>query len=147
MRGRSERGFTLLEALFVLGCLSIMLAVGNIAALKLLEAYEQHAYMRQMEKDLYYAQMFAMENRTNVSIRIQTDENKYTGVANGYGTLFTSYQPLTMKFRSAGLLVITYTVLGNIQNPMTINFINEKDRPIYKLIFQLGRGRFYFTSA
>ncbi|WP_455662370.1 competence type IV pilus minor pilin ComGD [Pradoshia sp.] len=143
----NERGFTLLEALFVLGCLSVMLAVGNIAAFKLLEAYEQHAYMRQMEKDLYYAQMFAMENRTNVSVRIQTDDNKYTGVANGYGTLFTSYQPRTMKFRSAGLLVITYTVLGNIQNPMTINFINEKNRTIYKLIFQLGRGRFYFTSA
>ena len=143
----SERGFTLLEAIFVLGCLSVMLAAGNIAAVKMLEAYEQHAYMRQMEKDLYFAQLFAMEKRTNVSIRIDTEDNKYTGVANGHGTLFTSYQPLTMKFRHAGLLTITYTFLGNIQNPMTVYFMNKEDVPIYKLIFQLGRGRFYFTDT
>lgn len=144
---RSEQGFTLLEAIFVLGCLSVMLAVGNIAAVKMLEAYEQHAYMRQMEKDLYYAQMFAMEKRTNVSIRIQTNNNTYMGVANGHGTLFTSYQPLTMKLRGTGLVTITYTFLGNIQNPMTIHFIDSENNPVYRLVFQLGRGRFYFTKT
>ena len=144
---RTEHGFTLLEAIFVLGCLSIMLAAGNIVAVKLLDVYEQQAFIRQMEKDLYYAQMFAMEKRTNVSVRIQTNDNKYTGVANGYGTLFTSYQPHTMKFRSTGTFTITYTLLGNIQNPMTIYLTNEADSPIYKLVFQLGRGRFYFAET
>lgn len=135
-----------MEALFVLGCLSLMLALGSVIGSKMLEVYERNAYMRQVEKDLYYAQLFAMEKRVNVSFRIQPNDNKYSGVANGYGTLFTSYQPRTMKFKGTGALTITYTFLGNIQNPMTIYFTNEENMPVYKLIFQLGRGRFYFTE-
>ena len=142
----SERGFTLIEALFVLSCLSLMLAVGSVVGSKMLEVYERHAYIRQVKKDLYYAQMFAMEKRINVSFRIQTNDNKYSTVANGYGTLFTSYQPRTIKFIGDDPITIRYTFLGHIQNPTTIYFTNEENIPVYKLIFQLGRGRFYFTE-
>ena len=145
---KNEDGFTLIEVLMVLGCLTLMLTIASAVTCKMLETYEQKAFLNQLEKDLYYAQVYAMENNTYVLLRFMTDQNEYS--AYSYKTnshIITTRKAESIKFKKVGNVPVTYIPAGNIQSPTTINLTDKNGKTIYKLVFQLGRGRFYISKV
>ncbi len=145
---KNEEGFTLIEVLIVLGCLTIMLTIVNAVTSKMFETYEQTAFINQLEKDIYYAQVYALENNTNVLLRFMTDQNEYSAYSyktNSY--IITTQKAESIKFKKVGNVSVTYISAGNIQSPTTINLTDSKGKTIYKLVFQLGRGRFYISKV
>jgi competence protein ComGD len=144
---KNEEGFTLIEVLIVLGCLTLMLAVVNTITYKMFETYEQKAFLNQLEKDIYYAQLYAIENRKYILIRFMTDENEYS--AYSYSTskhIITTRKAESIQFKKVGNVTVTYIPSGNIQSPVTITLTDKKGKAIYRLVFQLGRGRFYISK-
>ena len=145
---KNEEGFTLVEVLIVLGCLTLMLTIASAVTSKMFETYEQQAFLNQLEKDIYYAQVYAMENNTYVLLRFVTDQNEYS--AYSYKTnshIISTQKAESIKFKKVGNVPITYIPAGNIQNPTTIYLTDKDGKTIYKLVFQLGRGRFYISKV
>lgn len=144
----NEDGFTLVEIVIVLGCLSLMLTIVNTASSKMFDIYEQKAFLNQLQKDIYYAQVFAIENRTYVTFRFMTNQNDYTAYNYSNSHILSSTQkPESIRFKAVGNIVVSFTSAGNIEVPGTINLIDRNGKIIYKLVFQLGRGRFYITEV
>ena len=144
----NEDGFTLVEMVIVLGCLSLMLTIVNTVSSKMFDGYEQKAFLNQLQKDIYYAQAFAIENRTYVTFRFMTNQNDYTAYNYSNSHILTSTQkPESIRFKAVGNIVVSFTSAGNIEVPGTINLVDRNGKIIYKLVFQLGRGRFYIAEV
>ena len=144
---KNENGFTLIEMLMVLGCLTLMLTIVNTITANMFEIYEQKAFLNQLQKDIYYVQTYAIENKKYVTLRFRTDQNEYAAYSYTNNDLISTQKAESIKFKKAGNVLVTYTPAGNIQGPTTINLTDKKGKTIYKLIFQLGRGRFYITEV
>ena len=144
---KNEDGFTLIEVLIVLGCLTLMLTIVNTITGKMFETYEQKAFLNQLQKDIYYAQTYAFENKIFVTLRFMTGQNEYSAYSYSNHQIISTKKAESIKFKDAGNVVVTYTPAGNIQGATTINLTDKHGKTIYRLIFQLGRGRFYISEV
>lgn len=143
---RNEDGFTLVEVLMVLGCLTLMLTVVSTITFKMFETYEQKVFLNQLQKDIYYAQAYAFENKTYVTLRFATEQNEYSAYTYTNHKILSIQKAESIKFKKVGNVTVTYTSSGNIEGPTTINLTDKNGKTIYKLVFQLGRGRFYISE-
>ena len=144
---KNEEGFTLIEVLIVLGCLTLMLTVLNTITGKMFETYEQKMFLNQLQKDIYYAQTYAIENTKFVTLRFMTTQNEYTAYTYSNPHIITPQKAESIKFRPIDNVLVTYIPSGNIKGASTIYFTDRNGKKIYKLVFQLGRGRFYITEV
>ncbi len=142
-----EDGFTLVEVLIVLGCLTLMLTIVNTITWKMFETYGQKVFLNQLEKDIYYAQAYAIENKTHVTLRFSTGQNEYSAYSYTNHTILTIQKADSLRFKKVGNVTVTYTSSGNIEGPTTIHLTDKSGKTIYKLVFQLGRGRFYISEV
>jgi len=143
-----EKGFTLIELLVVLGSLSMLLILANTVSANAMDIYERKVYIEQLKKDIYYAQTYAIEKQTRVNLKINTAKNEYNVSSFTSGSILKSgIEVHSIKFKPVGNITITFNTNGNILSPTTIYFADQNNNLIYKLVFQLGRGRFYITEV
>lgn len=138
----NQKGFTLLESLLVLFIVSTMslVLITNIAPIYHKKVIE--TFLNQFEKDMLYAQQYALVNEELVFVLFKSEQNLYKIESNEQEVdlLTRNYHP-KIKIEGATLTnKITYISNGSIQKSGTM-FISYKDST-YKVIFYLGKGRF-----
>ncbi len=136
-----RNGYTLLETLIVLVIVSIM---SFVLVMNLNPIYHKKVidtFLNQLEKDLLYAQQYALVNESTVYVVFSESEKKYR-VANGIGdNLLSRNYHQHIIFESATLENrVIYNRQGSIQKSgtMFINYHSDK----YRLVIYLGKGRF-----
>lgn len=141
----SERGFTLIESLFVL---SIFLIISSITAFSLKPQYERmesEEFLTQLQADLFYGQQYAISHQQEVTVMIVPEEHHYylrnnltlpflhryfsNAITVTRGTL-----PLTFKFTPSGFV-----------NKFGTLYIQCGSKQ-YRLTFLIGKGRFYVVE-
>lgn len=138
----NQKGFTLLESLLVLFIVSTMslILMANITPIYHKKVIE--TFLNQFEKDMLYAQQYALVNEELVFVLFKSEQNLYKIESNEQEVdlLTRNYHP-KIKIEGATLTnKITYISNGSIQKSGTM-FISYKDST-YKVIFYLGKGRF-----
>jgi competence protein ComGD len=138
-----DRGFTFTEMLLVLSAITVLMAVslpsvGNLARKKT-ETY----IVTQLRDDLLYAQQYAMTYKTPVAVTFSESRPEYwvKEMKNGK-TIFTRTLPNPWKFQLTTLTMpLLFLENGNV-NKGGAMVLKRKDSA-YKIIFLLGKGRFY----
>jgi competence protein ComGD len=117
-----------------------LILITNIAPIYHKKVIE--TFLNQFEKDMLYAQQYALVNEELVFVLFKSEQNLYKIESNEQEVdlLTRNYHP-KIKIEGATLTnKITYISNGSIQKSGTM-FISYKDST-YKVIFYLGKGRF-----
>lgn len=144
---RKESGFTLLEMMIVLAIFMVCLAAALIPLRSIADDVNDRQFFQQVERDLFEAQAYAIAKKVNVVVHFFEDER------NDYH-IYTLEQPRKMiakreipnRFihdeRSIGSF--TFLRTGTTNRFGSIYFTSEEKST--RLVFQIGRGRFYFVE-
>ncbi|WP_239582856.1 competence type IV pilus minor pilin ComGD [Bacillus tianshenii] len=144
--GGHEQGFTLVESLLVLSLVSVIL---SFTILKIAQIEEKHVtknFFSQLTNDLLFAQQYAMSTKRSVAITFSTS-NHYYRITQGSGNELlkrTYHEDIRVDPRTMGTLLIFHTS-GSIQKSGMMG-ISYKEQENYRLVFQLGKGRFYVEA-
>lgn len=137
----NERGFTLLEMLLVLLVVAIVTLISSRIILYEMTNYQERDFFEKMHADLYYAQSYAMGNRTRVRVNFNAAGGGYAVTANGKVLKQNAY-PKTVSYQMTihQVSYIEYTNLGSISQIMRHKF-NRQGKTDYEIIFYIGKGR------
>jgi competence protein ComGD len=143
---KSERGFTLLETIFVL---SIFLTIASISTILLKPHFhflEKQQFMTHFKADLLYGQQYAISRQVRVNVYIFPERNYYyLREANSGEQILGREIPERITLRK-GTMPLNFQFLpdGNMDRFGSIYMINDKDW--YRMTFLIGKGRFYVTK-
>lgn len=142
-----QNGFTLIEMLIVMSVI-MLISLFNIHSFQnYMEQKKIDSFMEQLEEDLLYAQMCAMANQAITYVRFYDDRyfiEYYENGSNEKTTYCRFYQEgIKIQFltNSMGKKVI-YNPSGNVKEFGKFQVKYKKLK--YTVVFQLGRGRFYY---
>jgi competence protein ComGD len=138
-----DRGFTLIEMLLVLSAITVLMAV-SLPSLSNLARQKTETYIiTQLRDDLLYAQQYAMTHKTPVAVTFSESRPEYRMVETKTGkTIFTRTLPNPWKFQLTTLtLPLLFLENGNVNKAGAL--LLKRKESAYKIIFLLGKGRFY----
>ncbi|MDN4525304.1 competence type IV pilus minor pilin ComGD [Fictibacillus fluitans] len=134
-------GYSLIELLIVLSISSILLGVTAVSLQSFYKSREVHFFLDQLKKDLYYTQRQAVMQQKVVFLHIDPGQHKYM-IGSGlsiYKEIKYADQVLVESFTMT--MKINYTKNGTISSSGTLLIKTEAGK--YRLVFLLGKGRFY----
>ncbi|GIO23144.1 prepilin-type N-terminal cleavage/methylation domain-containing protein [Oceanobacillus sp. J11TS1] len=137
---QTERGFTLLEALFALSILSVILLLIPKHQMEHMENLENEQFLNTLEMDVLYLQntMSTQEITKPYVLRFASDS---------YSILLSNETIIKREFPSSVILTnpylkdIKFSIGGVTMNPQTI-LMDIGGEP-YRIVFPFGKGRFY----
>jgi competence protein ComGD len=141
---RKESGFTFIEMLIVFTIISVMLMLSVPKMDRLVEKKQIDYFIEQFKNDLLYAQQYAMTHKSSVTIVFYHPQPVYRimeGSVFGRILLHRSYSanlqihPVTLQSP------LIFSPNGNVNKSGTILITYGKQT--YKIVFLLGKGRFY----
>ncbi|MCZ0754639.1 competence type IV pilus minor pilin ComGD [Anoxybacillus sp. J5B_2022] len=139
-----KNGFTLLELLIVLMIVSTLTIVAIPQIDRLKKAKEETHMLEQLTDDLLYAQAYALTHRQSVVVVFYNAQGRYR-MTERYTlgrVLIDRSLPSPWKIELATLQnPLTFLANGNVNKSGTVLLKNGKTT--YKLVFLLGKGRFY----
>lgn len=138
-----QKGFTLVEALFVLSIFMIISLVTVFSLKPQQSVVEEAAFLTQLQSDLYFAQNYAIAHQHQVLIIFLPSQYKYTISERTELPPFLVRSYSKSIYLTEGSLPLTIKFLpnGNVSDFGSI-LIHTKNNK-YKLTFLIGRGRFY----
>lgn len=141
MNIKSERGFTLLEALIVVAVLTVMLSFSAMMIKPYWEKTQKRIFINQLQADLYYAHSYAVHRNERVDIVFSYANNDYQAILVDTGKpLFKKKIPDPIYLSEANVYRFRITPDGTISNFGTVIFQAAENK--IKLTFFIGRGRF-----
>ncbi|WP_027407781.1 competence type IV pilus minor pilin ComGD [Anoxybacteroides tepidamans] len=144
MKVEHKNGFTFVEMLVVLMIVSV-LAIISIPRIDRLSKVKEETYMiEQLTNDLLYAQQYAMTHKTAVVVVFYNGQGRYRVTENSMlGRLLLQRElPQKWAFEMATLQnPLTFLANGNVNKSGTMFMRNGKKA--YRIVFLLGKGRFY----
>ncbi len=150
MKRKTNAGFTLIEMLLVLTIISVCMLLTIASSQTYAEGRKLDYLVRQFREDVLYGQYFAMTRKKSVYIAFY-DRDTHVEYAiydtSIYGKALISRilpEGVTFSLGTLGQLLY-YNSTGNINKSGTM-FI-ESGHHKYKVVFLLGRGRFYVEKA
>jgi competence protein ComGD len=138
------RGFTLIEMLLVM---SIIMIVGSFGFKGYLSYYEKRqldAFLAQLEEDILFTQMHAMTHKEVTDVAFYDNFYRVRTLINA-PILVERYflKDFQIEFTNANMTrKISYNNKGNIRVSGKIIVEFKKQRKT--IVFQLGKGRFYY---
>lgn len=143
---RNENGFTLTETLVVF---SIFLLVSSITLIMLrpqTNILEKNLFFSQFKSDLLFAQQYAISHQTMITVNIMSERNYYYFRENLTGPIILQRQYSKDIDISEGSLSLYFQYLpdGNISK--FGSFYIRIGGGLYRMTFQIGKGRFYVTK-
>lgn len=138
----TSRGFTLVEIIIVLCLVTVMGNVVVISIIPFYQNYQDEQFLQQFKQDLYYSQQRAISSGATTRFIIDPETNQYQIIQHHTPILIRAY-PQHVDFQAVTLSLhqIAYLSNGNLSKAGTIKItMREKD---YRLVFTLGKGRFY----
>ena len=140
---RKNEGYVLVEMMIVLLVITTLITISTV---NLLPAYNQKKidfFFEQFQRDILYAQTYAIAHHRSVIIVNNDKKSKYIIQESGLGNiLLTRHYSHDIHFEYITLSPrITYHANGNIRAPgkMYIYYQNKK----FSVVFLLGKGRVY----
>jgi competence protein ComGD len=144
---KNQSGFTLIEILFVL---SIFLIITSISGLLIRPHYlvmEREQFISQFKADFLYSQQYAISQQKNlVFFILPKDKRYYVKEKSSSVYLVDRLIPKTIKVEdgtmgTASSIQLELNPSGHINRFGTVYFYVRDQK--YKMIFQIGAGRFY----
>jgi competence protein ComGD len=143
---RNANGFTLIEMLLVL---FIIMTIMTISYFHLRTSYEEKVikqFLELFQEDIWLAQGYAISHSQSIELSIFNDQSYYDLRESGFRKLVykrsfdheLQLRPLTITNP------IKFLPNGNINQPGTMYVMY--DQQTYKVVFQLGRGRFHIEK-
>lgn len=143
---RNEKGFTLLESLFVLSIFLLIISVSMLLLRPHNVQLERQLFFSQLQADLLYAQQYALTNQKLVSVNFPLpDKFYYVRKQSGELLIKREYPESITASEGSQKLYFRYHSNGNISSFGSIFFYIDGER--YQMTFQLGRGRFYVVKS
>lgn len=142
-----EDGFTLLEMLLVLSVISILSVVTYLNLYPLYEKKKMEQFVQQFSQDVLLMQQFAISHRNYYALRWFPHQSMYSvSAAGGNEPIFHRYYPEDIKVDlNTFPNPMMYSTDGNINRGGTI--IVTYKSITYRIVFQLGRGRFTYYEV
>lgn len=140
-----KTGFTFIEMLIVLTILSLLLLISLPTFQDAIHDTEFEYFLKELEQDLHYYQMYAMTNGVSIRFSFATDGSSYR-VLDGLVVVVEKEAPDGVNFLPRSLLLneLRFLPNGNVYKAGIIEIQFNGDK--YHLVFQLVRGRFYFEK-
>lgn len=142
MKQGNEKGFTLIESLFVL---STFLLIASLSLLLLRPHHsflEKEMFFSQLKTDIFYAQHYALTSQKPVTMNFDSRKHYYYVREYNGDLLLERYFSDDITVSEGSLkLYLRFNADGNISEFGSL-FIYIGD-DIYRLTFLIGRGRFY----
>lgn len=143
---KNQNGFTLTETLVVF---SIFLLISSITLIILkpqTTILEKSLFFSQFKSDLLFAQQYAISHQTIITVNIMSERNYYYIRENISGPIIMQrYYSKDIQITEGTLpLYFQYLPDGNISK--FGSFYIRIGGGIYRMTFQIGKGRFYVTK-
>lgn len=138
-RGR-EKGFTLMEMLYVLFIMALILLIAVPMVYHAIIEQKTKQFFTILDSDILRIQNQAMQSNEKMTIFFSTD---HYVVMKNTKTVYTRTYPDNISF--IGTDMITYNGLGTVSNPRTFLFYSGDDF-MYQVIFPLGKGRHHIEK-
>ncbi|MFX3624891.1 MAG: competence type IV pilus minor pilin ComGD [Ectobacillus sp.] len=137
-----QGGFTFLEMVIVLGIVSLISLIG-MSVFPLYDSRKDEQFLEQFRQDIVFMQQAAISNNSRYSLRWFTAHNKYIITSGDMKVaLVREYDP-EIKVELVTLSSpMTYNANGNINKGGMMYVFYKQNK--YKVVFQLGRGRFSY---
>jgi competence protein ComGD len=142
----NEKGFTLTETLVVF---STFLLISSITLFLLKPQYtllEKSMFFSQFKSDLLFAQQYAISHQMPVTVNIMSDKNYYYFCENFSGPIILERQYSKEIKLKEGSIPLYFYFLQNGNISRFGSFLIGIGADMYRLTFQIGKGRFYVTQ-
>ncbi|MFZ3590319.1 competence type IV pilus minor pilin ComGD [Bacillus sp. DJP31] len=139
---KKENGFTMIEMLIVL---LIVMTIVTLSYFQLRTVYEEQIiknFLEELQEDIWLVQEYAISHSQTVELSFHDQEKYYDIRESGLRKLILK-RPIHPQLKIRLLTVtnpIKFLANGNINRPGTMYV--EYNLQKYKIVFQLGRGRF-----
>ena len=147
MKVARNEGFTLIEMLLVLTAIGVLMAVSIPFLNSVAEQKTEMYIITQLRDDLLYAQQYAMAHNTSVAVMFAENRPEYHIAEMKSGkTILKRSLPGPWNFQLTTLTMpLIFLENGNINKAGSL-LLKRKDRT-YKIVFLLGKGRFYVQKV
>ncbi|MCA0986007.1 competence type IV pilus minor pilin ComGD [Guptibacillus algicola] len=138
-------GYTLIEMMIVLTVFSLMLGLVFIQIAPTQSASSTRHFLEKLQSDIRYTQELAYSTGKPHRLSFSPSTHTYTVISNATNVIKSANIPenITIKKGTLGHHIV-YVGNGNIQTAGTILINDGKEE--YKLVVQLGAGRFYIEK-
>ncbi|MFB4164820.1 competence type IV pilus minor pilin ComGD [Alteribacillus sp. JSM 102045] len=142
----NSKGHTLVEMLIVLLIITAAIGIPLLSFQSLNEKISTNHFLDLLAEDIKYAQQFAYANEKFVYFNTQKNYYYVRQSEMTAAPLKKRKIPDGIKMETGTLALheVAYNVNGNIRKPGTILINTPKGK--YRLVFLLGKGRFYLEE-
>ncbi|GAA0331253.1 competence type IV pilus minor pilin ComGD [Oceanobacillus sp. FSL W7-1293] len=137
---QTERGFTLIEALFALSILSIILLLIPRQQVEQIDKFELQHFFDTLEMDVLYLQSTASTQENDIPYVLKFNPDSYSIVLDRFREIKREY-PAQFSLVTSFPKNVEFYISGVIKNPQTIR-VSLAGEP-YQIVFPLGKGRYY----
>jgi competence protein ComGD len=137
----NHKGFTLLESVVVVSIVTIMMFVSFTSIIPLYQANQIHHFFQTLSQDLHYAQQVAITNQEVTKVYLNNSERTYYVSVNNSSLYSRSYPSVISIEKGTATNPVMYLSTGSINQSGTLYVSAYNKR--YKVVFLLGKGRYY----
>lgn len=141
---KNKNGFTLIEMLFTLAILSILILLFVPSFNKTVQNQQVNQFLHVLQSDVLYMQNLSTGNKSD--IRMIFNENHYVVTNYLSNDIFIERQyPNDVTIQTRTINYVSFNDKGTIRYPGTIQIKSRHKN--YRVIFPLGKGRFYIDES
>ncbi|WLR57628.1 competence type IV pilus minor pilin ComGD [Mesobacillus subterraneus] len=137
-------GFTLVEMLIVLSAFLMLTLTSTFLFSPQKDMLEKDLFFSQLRTDLLYSQQYAISHQETITVHIMPENNYYYIRGTDYAAPYLSQRHYSsrIKLKKGTMnLVFHYMPDGNIDSFGSL-YVTAGSKK-YKLMIQIGKGRFY----
>lgn len=142
---KSQLGFSLIEMMIVLLIIATISAVAYPSYDRFRKNRETEYFIRTFQKDIVHMQQRAVNEYRTYNLSIDNEKHKYEVRGNGSKEPIKRDFPKHIWFESHSMILsVQFNQNGNISRAGTL-YIHSANAS-YKMVFQLGKGKFYVAK-
>ncbi|MBS8264877.1 type II secretion system protein [Mesobacillus boroniphilus] len=140
-------GFTMVEMLIVLSAFFMLTLTSAFLFSPQKDMLEKDLFFSQFKSDLLYSQQYAISHQETITVHIMPENNYYYIRGTDYAAPYLAkrnYSPEINVEQGTMKLLFRYMPDGNIDSFGSIYVSTGSKR--YKMMIQIGKGRFYVSE-
>lgn len=140
-------GFTMVEMLIVLSAFLMLSLTSAFLFSPQKELLEKELFFSQLKSDLLYGQQYAMSHQETITVHIMPENNYYYIRGMDYTAPYLAKRHYSADInveKGTMNLMFQYKPDGNIDSFGSVYILTGSKK--YKMMFQIGKGRFYVVE-